>query len=958
MSQEIKPDMQDPDKRTIGPFEILKSLGKGGMGEVFLVYDSLCDRKIALKQISPKLVHQDVIKERFLREAKVASKLSHPCIIPIYSIHQDEDRIYYTMPYVEGETLKEIFTSSLEKELKGLAPHKIGSSIQALTRIFYSVCQAVSYAYSKGVLHRDLKPENIIVGKYGEVFVLDWGIAKYIASEEDDETGVDVEVGADLTRPGKVLGTVNYMAPERALKAPASLATEIYSLGVILYQILTLQLPFQRRNLEHFRKIIKFETFTLPEELTPYRDIPKQLSQITQKCLSFKPEERYENMEELLFDLENYIEGKPDWLLASELKIATKTDWELQENILLSKHLAITRIIDVIQWYAYMLSKKAYSGNIRLEFSIKFPSFAEGLGILMCVPPSHERKDLEDGYCLWIGSPNNPYAALFRSNAEVMSVPESGITSDGPNHICIEKIDNNVRLYVDGALKLNYVSHLPILGSHVGLLFKDSNFEMSPLKIYTGSQHVMVNCLSVPDAFLGSKNFSKAYEEYKRIAQSFSGRTEGREAQFRAGITLIEEGKTQKNKEKAEDLYYSALEEFEKLRSTPAAPLEYLGKSLVYYAQNEIEEEIKCLELAIRKYPKHPFLNILKEQIIFRLHETSKTNRTSAYHFALLALRHMPEVFQSVDHNKLLQHLYKHLQPLPFIHYLGSFSEKKHEFLHIALQLAFWTYKPLALLEIIDTLSNDTLEKVELILNALYALYFMGFEEDALKKVEEQKHQVCNIDNKESCYRFRLLEEALVDVCLLKESISFFTLVQKPFTYHEIRFLYAFIEKHYEKLDLKPIILELKQTSFADKRTQKFLKALLIKLYLLSGEIEKAHEELQKLPEKEFTNPRSLFYFFYGIYLAKKENVEKALQHFKKVPLDSFSNSHMLASHAIVEKLPKDVESKALYFEKVQMYKDMILYYTVIEKKSTVESLKKKLKNLSTDYKKMHGLDS
>ena len=150
---------------------------------------------------------------------------------------------------------------------------------------------------------------------------------------------------------------------------------------------------------------------------------------------------------------------------------------------------------------------------------------------------------------------------------------------------------------------------------------------MPSIDIAVGSQNVMVNCLAVPDAFLANKNFAKALSEYRRIGNSFMGRAEGREALFRAGITLLEEASFCDKRREKQKLYALCLEEFSRLRFTPGAPLEYLGKALVYQAMGDIEEEIKCLELCIRKYPKHPLLKVVHEHITFRLHETSLSNR-------------------------------------------------------------------------------------------------------------------------------------------------------------------------------------------------------------------------------------------------------------------------------------------------------------------------------------------
>src|SRR5262249_32874545 len=157
-----------------GSYQVLKVIGKGGMGEVFLAYDTTCGRRIALKRIRSDLMEHVQMHNRFLKEARVTAQLTHPSIIPIYAIHgQQQQEVYYTMPYVEGQTLKQILRKAKQVEKKGQKSDVAGGSIPALMRIYLSICQAIAYAHSKEVLHRDIKPENIIVGQYGEVLILD-----------------------------------------------------------------------------------------------------------------------------------------------------------------------------------------------------------------------------------------------------------------------------------------------------------------------------------------------------------------------------------------------------------------------------------------------------------------------------------------------------------------------------------------------------------------------------------------------------------------------------------------------------------------------------------------------------------------------------------------------------------------------------------------------------------------
>lgn len=659
--------------KLVGRYLIEASLGKGGMGEVFLAHDPSCDRHVALKRIRPELRTSKIIQSRFLREAKVASFLNHPSIVPIFSIETTPE-IFYTMPFVEGETLRQILRTTREQEKNGEVSHPIGRSILTLARIFLQICEAIAYTHSKGILHRDLKPENVIVGKYGEVMILDWGIADFIDQIEKEKPVKEVLVKStkeELTRPGKITGTLAYMAPERLKGKSSSVQTDLYALGVILYQMLTLQLPFNRKTIASFRKQVDSEELTNPMEMAPYRDIPHQLARVSQKCLAPSEKERYATVEELIGEVKNFIEGHPEWILTAILDRHRKEDWQFQENILLAKHIAITRSLDVTQWAELMISHQKLPPNLRLETEVKLSPQSQGIGFLF-----GEHKNMEEGYCLWLKLDG---CQLFRNNVHVMEAKTFQLKPKVWHRIAIEKVDDHFRFYLNGQLKLSFVSHIPIASAHAGLIDKDSHFEIKKLKLYDGSQNAMVNCLAIPGSFLRYKLYDIALQEYRRIAESFPGRAEGREALFRAGLTLLEKGRA----EKSEKYYHLALKEFEKLYRTPGAPLEYLGKSLVYAALNDAEEEAKCLELVLRKFPKHPLLPMIQEHIIYRMHESSLNNRASAYRIILLAIRHIPDLFENPDTKTLIDSLENNWESLPFLE--PSEDRKKH----LAIQLSF-----------------------------------------------------------------------------------------------------------------------------------------------------------------------------------------------------------------------------------------------------------------------------
>lgn len=919
----------------IDHYQILKSLGKGGMGEVFLVNDPTCKRQVALKKIRNELKKHPIMKERFLREARVAAQLTHPSIIPIFSIDPSPEKTYYTMPYVEGETLKQILKQSYEEEKEGEVQHPIGSSILALTRIFLSVCEAIAYTHSKGIVHRDIKPDNIIIGKYGEVLLLDWGLADFIGkvetfSEEDNEE-IDYK---DLTGPGKVPGTLNYIAPERVRGEPSRPGTDIYSLGVILYQFLTLRVPFQRLSVKTFRKSMELEKLVDPIEIAPYRDIPRHLADIAKKCLCFAPDDRFHNVDEIISELKNFLEGKPEWFPIAFLNTSEKTDWEFQENVLLAKHTAITRSPDVMEWVSLMISNASFSGNIKIETTIKMGNESQGAGILIGIPDAAERKDFSEGYRVWFGTE----CRLFHNNVEVMTVYDYPIDDNRSHEICIEKIDNHLLISIDHKKILNYISHIPLSGTHLGVLCRDGDFTMSPLKVMIGSQNVMINCLAIPDAFLATRNYSKALLEYRRIANSFSGRAEGREAVFRAGVTLLEEAAFCKKKEEKQRLYLMALDEFSKLRYTPAAPLEYLGKSLVYKATKEIEEEIKCLELCMRKYSKHPILKRIREHILFRLHETALKDRISAYHFALLALRHVPQIFHSQDHAKLISSLKKHLEKIPFF-LLGPASAKSEQAdgEHLACELAFWLSKPITLVEMIENSHSSPV-----IANAMYALLAMGKN----KWVEENFHYLK--DKKES---------ALLSIALLyfkkgaKAALDALTKqLSGSVSNAEMRCAYFLFGR--ALLDGKtdqslPFFNAFPSTPLID--------SLHISSCLMENFWEKAQVLLENYPAEILSDEYSPLFVPMGCYLLHTEGEEIALSHFRGSIDLPHPTTTMLLSYYLREKITekKGWISHAFDWEKITLFEQLCLYFHAAKKSEKkqefVKKLKRELKRLTYD---------
>lgn len=912
--------------KTIGPYKIVESLGRGGMGEVFLAIDPICGRKVALKRIRPELKDNTTIQRRFLREAKVASALTHPSIIPILEIQIQPPEVYYTMPYVEGETLRQILRATRDQEKKGESLHPIGGSIPTLSRIFLQVCEAVAYTHSKGILHRDLKPENIIVGKYGEVMILDWGIADFIDSLESDEALPEIRTEQeDLTRPGKITGTLAYMAPERIKGKSSSVQTDLYALGVILYQILTLQLPFQRKSIASFRKLVDGEQLADPIEVSPYRDIPHQLAAICIKSLAKMPADRFQSVEELIAEMKKSIEGRPEWILAAELDLSRKEDWSFQENVLLAKHLALSRNFDVTQWAALSISQESFADQLRIETIVRVAPKGEGIGFLLNVPAPGERENfLEEGYLLWIGSESRPSCKLFRSNVQVLESAKLSL-SDKWHRIRIEKSDDHLKFYLDGQLKLAFVSHLPLPGKHVGILAKDERFEIQSCKIYDGSHNVMVGCLAVPNAFLSHKMFDLALEEYRRIGQCFPGRMEGREALFRAGLTLLEKGKAETHLANREKLFHLALKEFEKLYRTPGAPLEYLGKSLVYEAINDSEEEAKCLELALRKFPKHPLLSVLKEHIVYRMHESSLNDREAAYRIILLAIRHIPDLLKNPDTRDLLGSLKENWEPLPFI------EDPDSSLTETAIQLAFWLAKVPILLEIANQLAGE--EKIEEVslCNALHCLLELEAASEAKAIFEKIPEKALSEKRRKSLsIALQNVAETIEPKTIQKAFSS-----RKPLEKCEIRTLFYLLRQSLRKTSpstVRETFNYLKKTNLPQQEPS--MAALELWSLLLDRKWKEASVLIQKFSPELFTEENSPLHFPYGCWLYASEGPKLAFAHFGAVLDTPYPTTSALPSHFLTGRIDdkKGWIEHAFWWEKKELYRQIDLFYKIIGK--------------------------
>ena len=309
-------------------YDIGRVLAVGGMGEILDAKEAALNRRVAMKVMLEATTKEDL--QRFINEARITGQLEHPNIVPVHELSVDEyDQAFYTMKLVKGVTLKDV----LERLAKGDAVAVKQYPLTALLTAFQKICDAIAFAHSKKVLHRDLKPENIMLGEYGEVLVMDWGLAKVIdpARAQDgaifdagERTAVRVISDAgdtgSMTMDGTVLGTPKYMSPEQARGENETLTarSDIYSLGGILYQLLTLRPPVEGRNVEEVLQKVARAEVSAPREATagskrlphlPGGRVPESLDAVVMKAMSLQPADRYQAVPELQAEIESYQTG-------------------------------------------------------------------------------------------------------------------------------------------------------------------------------------------------------------------------------------------------------------------------------------------------------------------------------------------------------------------------------------------------------------------------------------------------------------------------------------------------------------------------------------------------------------------------------------------------------------------------------------------------------------------------
>ncbi|MFH0879571.1 MAG: protein kinase [Lentisphaerota bacterium] len=575
-----EPAMGDPSVSTIlqsrsgRRYEMLRMISQGGMGTVYEARDVNCRRLVAMKVLSRKLDLQKAELIRFIEEAQIASQLEHPNIVPVHELDLDETGlVYYTMKFVKGETL----TAILDQIRLGHKDTIEHYPLARLLTIFQKICDAVAFAHSKGVMHRDLKPDNIMIGDFGEVLVMDWGLAKVLsrsdpgaipspamvdaaAREGAGDSGLPIDsVRADAigmrvkTLKGFVMGTPGYMSPEQARNIDVDERSDIYSLGAILYSILTLRpsvaggkdLKDVLRQIEKgdFPPPVQFnkegaepcasETFSGVGTARRARPrfahcpgglIPPYLSDAVMKAMAAHPAERYDSVKSFQRDVEAYQDGHVWHLVLDEQFNGPEFlerwevfggQWELKDGELRLRG----------GEPQFLLLRKPLSGDVRLEFECHQESvFLNDVACFMSAIRGDNWKEIPaSGYEFKFGGYSNSVNVLIRADHRMWTQIASPLARGRKFHVQAERMGAQLRLVVNGEEVFSVLDQDPLSGSDrtaAGILGWMADTRYSRIRVYTMGTPWKADVLDIAERQMQKGHYKTAIDLYQDILES------------------------------------------------------------------------------------------------------------------------------------------------------------------------------------------------------------------------------------------------------------------------------------------------------------------------------------------------------------------------------------------------------------------------------------------------------
>jgi serine/threonine protein kinase len=449
------------NRRATLRYRLIRKIGQGGLGRVWLAFDENLKRHVAIKEISGR--ENPMTLERFRREAKITGQLEHPGIVPVYQLGDDDQtgQAFYAMRFLGKSTLHDTIMEYHERRASGDDNPML---IRQLLTDFVNVCQAIGHAHSRNVIHRDLKPENIAIDSFGQVIVIDWGIAKVIDDLHVGEAGADVDLDAmsnQSTLQGQVLGTPMYMAPEQASGRVDELdeRTDIYGLGAILFAILTGIAPHEKTRETSEAAGGRDLLSAITSRPTPCArevdsEIDDALSAICAKAMARKQYARYHSATALADDVQRWMAGEP--VSAHKESASQRVRRWIRHHHVWSQIIAAALIVGVVALATLAIASRqsriaarqvlfeeldAYDKEINVQLESTAVGLMQDARFMSTLPPIQgiieARGGVEEseGEDVWRGRLETIYEGLLRANPSYLSISYTAVADEGTTNV-------------------------------------------------------------------------------------------------------------------------------------------------------------------------------------------------------------------------------------------------------------------------------------------------------------------------------------------------------------------------------------------------------------------------------------------------------------------------------------------------------------------------------------------
>ena len=523
----------------IGAHEILSVVGEGGMGTVYLARDPILDRQVALKVLRPELLNPD-FADRHTGEAIVTGRLAHPGIVPVHQLGVDEKYgPWYTMKLVQGRPFSDVLQGLRERRPEDEEAY----TLPVLLGIFQRVCEALAFAHHNQVVHRDIKPGNIMLGEFGEVMVLDWGLARVLdqpTKTRPAASNVQMEVSnldSSFTRDGIVIGTPGYMSPEQAAGLGTSVGppSDVYSLGAILYEILTLQPPVDVNDANEAIRA------TLEGEIVPVqkrgvgRQAPRALCQIVEKAMGATPEIRYPSAMEMARAIDDFIAGRVPWRSAQEERGAEAWDvvsgrWSRRADDLYCLGGQSSRVVH----------ESRLGGDVRITFTliadVDRTAWEADLWLALRGGFSLE------GYQIRLAAGPEGRVELLRHGVVAVRRLDVHLASRARYHMLVLREGDRLSITINGTRVLEYRDLFPLRGDRVALSCDDEGILFRDVHLQGRGAPLQLTFLALPDKIFQLGQVREARDLYLEMAETHPDREEGHLAQYKAALCSIELG--------------------------------------------------------------------------------------------------------------------------------------------------------------------------------------------------------------------------------------------------------------------------------------------------------------------------------------------------------------------------------------------------------------------------------